>query len=776
MTVLVVSTDPAMKSRVCDWLSRQRIAVEASDSGANAVNVVAKGHVALALYHLVPTAFADMGSFARVRETTAGKALRIVALVDAADVAIAPNYGSALGISNYVIHSELKRLAVFLSPLQAAIEPAPAAASKPESSGFPSFDGLVTLAELQQVHLAMASLTYSEQLGVPSDAPALGIKRAYLARIDRYNLDCAPPETGEEGRRRARDIYTQFGQAYQVLRDPGRRAAYLARLSGVEPESKPAPEPAPKPTEKPAAKPVLSVQDSAPTRRSGRLRADAPETAASRPAPVLGGGLGEVPGPPSAPKAGSTDEVASGDSVVTPAVKGYSSFIDSLSRPVPARRSTTPTPVAPTSGALLDSLSEFGAERETRRAPRSTPDVPAGGSSAGGSSTAGVSSDRLAGAALAALEAAEAIAMEPSSPPAETVSAASMEGLDPAAAARDALDAIAAADWDREAREELAKLVAATAVKEAESAEADREREAIQQEAQRKVEVELEVQRRLAEAEEQRLAEAEQQRLAEAQARRSAEVPVAPEQDEPIVSPFEEEPSVAGLPELQEEESVFGFTSTQSGEAVPSFEDDVFIFDLPDSGEDEISYGRESTVGERTGPYALDEGSGFGSRADSTGSEALNPALLAAAALKAQKRRSETTAAEVSRAPETAVAATIDEHVVTRDRLAAAVALRPSVEDVASAAYMLRLMGDYNRAIPMFEKCLSLRPSARFKYELEFARALAHERDGESEQASAAFERARASAPPGRTEVADYLADSSSDKKSGRFRLFSKED
>ena len=76
-----------------------------------------------------------------------------------------------------------------------------------------------------------------EMLGVPRDAPAAEITRAYHRRARALHPDTHPPGTGQAAR------FQELQAAYQVLHDPARRAAYDQILRQATARPTPAPRP-----------------------------------------------------------------------------------------------------------------------------------------------------------------------------------------------------------------------------------------------------------------------------------------------------------------------------------------------------------------------------------------------------------------------------------------------------------------------------------------------------------------------------------------------------
>jgi molecular chaperone DnaJ len=70
---------------------------------------------------------------------------------------------------------------------------------------------------------------YYDVLGVAPDAGADEIRRAYRALARRYHPDISGDERGA--------AYLEVSRAYQVLRDPGRRRSYDARLLSERPSA-----------------------------------------------------------------------------------------------------------------------------------------------------------------------------------------------------------------------------------------------------------------------------------------------------------------------------------------------------------------------------------------------------------------------------------------------------------------------------------------------------------------------------------------------------------
>lgn len=67
--------------------------------------------------------------------------------------------------------------------------------------------------------------THYDVLGVPPDAPAHAIRESYRARARQHHPDRVAGE-------RAADEMSRINEAYRVLGDPGRRAAYDRTLTG----------------------------------------------------------------------------------------------------------------------------------------------------------------------------------------------------------------------------------------------------------------------------------------------------------------------------------------------------------------------------------------------------------------------------------------------------------------------------------------------------------------------------------------------------------------
>jgi CheY-like chemotaxis protein len=108
-----------------------------------------------------------------------------------------------------------------------APEPAPAwPEAEPEApaAGDPELEEKVLRAYLQ-----MKRQSHFELLGVPMAAAAEEIERAHEERAREFHPDRFHALSSAV-RNRAKEIYLAIGQAYEVLRDPARRAAYVESL------------------------------------------------------------------------------------------------------------------------------------------------------------------------------------------------------------------------------------------------------------------------------------------------------------------------------------------------------------------------------------------------------------------------------------------------------------------------------------------------------------------------------------------------------------------
>jgi curved DNA-binding protein CbpA len=79
----------------------------------------------------------------------------------------------------------------------------------------------------------MEELDLYDVLQVPSTAGPEEIRRAYRALLRKHHPDMHKPRDGVEARRLAQNM-AAIHHAYEVLSDPGRRAAYDRRRQGIQ--------------------------------------------------------------------------------------------------------------------------------------------------------------------------------------------------------------------------------------------------------------------------------------------------------------------------------------------------------------------------------------------------------------------------------------------------------------------------------------------------------------------------------------------------------------
>jgi CheY-like chemotaxis protein/curved DNA-binding protein CbpA len=90
-----------------------------------------------------------------------------------------------------------------------------------------------------RTYLAMKRQNYFELLEVPMGARPDEVERAYAACAKAFHPDLIQYVADSDVRSKAKEIYLMLGQAYEVLRDPARRATYIDSL-GREPSPAPA--------------------------------------------------------------------------------------------------------------------------------------------------------------------------------------------------------------------------------------------------------------------------------------------------------------------------------------------------------------------------------------------------------------------------------------------------------------------------------------------------------------------------------------------------------
>jgi DnaJ-class molecular chaperone len=88
-------------------------------------------------------------------------------------------------------------------------------------------------AEIHALARLLDELDYYQLLEIPKDAPTSGVKRAYHGLSRRFHPD-ANRGVDDTTRDAIRRIAGRLAEAYAVLRDPRRRTAYDAQLSGEE--------------------------------------------------------------------------------------------------------------------------------------------------------------------------------------------------------------------------------------------------------------------------------------------------------------------------------------------------------------------------------------------------------------------------------------------------------------------------------------------------------------------------------------------------------------
>lgn len=250
--------EPGTRNKLAVWARKIGYEVESASDGALAAERINRGQIALVLYAMDTGKVQDLMAFARVRELPGGKELPILALVDAGAETTARQFGSALGITHYVTSPIDPQALGALIALQVLREvPKPKDEAKAPSPG-----GQLTIEELRGVHSRLAKQNHFQRLGLTVDDGPLAARKAFKDMTTRY----APGSiAGQEAKRLLRDIYDALGEAYKVLRDPGRREEYvygLARQQRAEKrESQIGQDPVP-PREAPVAEPpTLTPED-----------------------------------------------------------------------------------------------------------------------------------------------------------------------------------------------------------------------------------------------------------------------------------------------------------------------------------------------------------------------------------------------------------------------------------------------------------------------------------------------------------------------------------
>ncbi len=87
--------------------------------------------------------------------------------------------------------------------------------------------------------MAAPQRTHYDVLGIPRDADAGAVRAAWKLHVQAWHPDRFTGEMREEAERQAKDI----NEAYTVLRDSGRRAAYDCRIAADEVAARPEPAP-----------------------------------------------------------------------------------------------------------------------------------------------------------------------------------------------------------------------------------------------------------------------------------------------------------------------------------------------------------------------------------------------------------------------------------------------------------------------------------------------------------------------------------------------------
>ncbi|BDG09478.1 DnaJ domain-containing protein [Anaeromyxobacter paludicola] len=110
-------------------------------------------------------------------------------------------------------------------PAKPAATPPPPRASAPASPPRRA----ESVPELQAVLARLAKADHFEALGVKPDAPTAQIKVAYFKLAKRYHPDAAAPGEPAEARQLRADVFARVGEAWGVLGDEAKRAAYVER-------------------------------------------------------------------------------------------------------------------------------------------------------------------------------------------------------------------------------------------------------------------------------------------------------------------------------------------------------------------------------------------------------------------------------------------------------------------------------------------------------------------------------------------------------------------
>jgi tetratricopeptide (TPR) repeat protein len=118
-----------------------------------------------------------------------------------------------------------------MTPAQAA-RPATAQAARPAMTPPPTSApalplDAVSLRALLEKH---KDADHFQVLGVKREGPASAIKVAYFQLARSYHPDAIPPDATPEVRKLCGDVFTRVGEAWAVLGDDARRAAYLEEL------------------------------------------------------------------------------------------------------------------------------------------------------------------------------------------------------------------------------------------------------------------------------------------------------------------------------------------------------------------------------------------------------------------------------------------------------------------------------------------------------------------------------------------------------------------
>jgi curved DNA-binding protein CbpA len=109
---------------------------------------------------------------------------------------------------------------------------------------------------------------YYNLLGIPSDAPAAQVRRAFRARAKAVHPD-AHPHLAPAEQDALRRQFIALAQAYETLSDSRRRAAYDLRRPALRPGAGPGQRPTGRPSERPGAR-SRATSSGAPGARSSR--------------------------------------------------------------------------------------------------------------------------------------------------------------------------------------------------------------------------------------------------------------------------------------------------------------------------------------------------------------------------------------------------------------------------------------------------------------------------------------------------------------------------